>query len=58
VQVVVRRSIALAILRELNPEAALAIDTKRKQHTIPLVAVGSDGVAVGRIEWGDAERAP
>ena len=57
VQTIVRRPIALAILREVSPEAALALDTKRTPHAIPLVAIGEDGVAIGRIEWGLAQDA-
>lgn len=51
VQTVVRRATALAILRELSPEAALALETPRMRHAIPMIAIAHDGVAIGRCEW-------
>lgn len=53
VEAVVRRATALAILRDISPEAALALETPRMRHAIPMIAIGHDGVAVGRCEWGE-----
>lgn len=55
VQTVVRRTTALAILRALSPEAALALETPRMRHAIPMVAVSHDGVAIGRCEWKETD---
>lgn len=54
VQTVVRRTTALTILRELSPQAALALETPRMRHAIPMIAVSHDGVAIGRCEWTDS----
>ena len=58
VEAVVRRATALAILRDISPEAALALETPRMRYAIPMIAIGHDGVAIGRCEWGEVPDAP